>query len=98
MVKLPKRVTFQHSTSVGRIFAKRSVLMDLHPWIVSDFLLSVSHGNPTLKTVVLKLNNANIAKVRARVDPDIPKGEHNKSDTRYYIGQGDGDTLLFAGG
>ena len=51
---LPTRVTFQPGTAAGRIFAKRSVLMDLQLGIVSNFLLSVFHTNPTLKTVVLK--------------------------------------------
>ena len=77
---LPTCVTFQPGTTAGRIFAKRSVLMDLEPGIVSDFLLSVFHTNPTLKTVVLRLNNADIEKVRAGVDPYVPKGKHDKSD------------------
>ena len=92
------RVTFQPCSTAGRIFAKRLVLMDLQPGIVSDFLLSVFHANPTLKTVVLRLNNADIENHRAGVDPYIPKGKHDKSDTGYYVGQGDGDTLLFASG
>ena len=66
--------------------------------MVSDFLLSVFHTNAMLKTAVLRLNNAEIEKVWARVEPYIPKGKHNKSDTRYYGGQGDGDTLWFTSG
>ena len=65
IVMLPTCVTFQPSTTAGRIFVKRSVLMDLKPGIVSDFLLSVFHTNPISKTVVLRLNNADIEKVRA---------------------------------
>ena len=92
VVTLPTRVTFQPGTTVIRMFATRSVLMDLRPGIVSDFLLSVFHTNPTLKTVGLGLNNAYIEKVRHGVDPYVPRGKHNKSDTGYYVGQGDGDT------
>ena len=36
--------------------------------------------------------------VRAGVDPYVPKGKHNNSDTGDYVGQGDGETLLFASG
>ena len=56
------------------------------------------HTNPTLKIVVLRLNNADIEKVPAGVDPYVPKGKHGKLDTGYYVGQGDGETLLFASG
>ena len=78
IVTLPTCVTFQPGTTAGRIFAKRSVLMDLQPGIVSDVLLSVFHTNPTLNKVVLKLNDANTEKVRAGVDQRIPKGKHDK--------------------
>ena len=71
---LPTRVTFQPGTTAGRVVANCTVLMDLQPGIVSDFLLSVFQTNPTLKTVVLKLNNPDIEKIRARVDPYVPKG------------------------
>ena len=86
VVTLPTRVTFQPGTTAGRIFAQRSVLMDLQSGIVSDFLLSVFHTNPTMKTVVLRLNNADIEKPRARVDPYVPKGKHSKPDNGYYVG------------
>ena len=92
IVTLPTRVTFQPGTTVGRIFAKRPVLMDLQPGIVSDFLLSVFHTNPTLKTMVLRLNSADFEKVRAGVDPYVPQGKHDKSDNGYYVGQGDVET------
>ena len=49
IVTLPTRVTFQPGTTAGRIFAKRLVLMDLQPGMVSDFLLSVLLANPTFK-------------------------------------------------
>ena len=90
---LPTCVTFQPGTTAGRIFTKRPVLMDLQPGSVSDFLLSVFHTNPTLKTVVLRLNKFEIQKVRAWVDPYVPKGNHNKSDIGYYLDQGDGEPL-----
>ena len=51
-----------------------------------------------LKTVVLRLNNADIEKVPTGVDPYKPKGKHDKWDTGDYVGQGDGETLLFASG
>ena len=56
------------------------------------------HTNPMLKTMVLRLNNAAIEKVHAGVDAYVPKGKHDKSDTGYYVGQGDGETLLLARG
>ena len=71
---LPTRVTFQPGTTAGRIVANCSVLIDLQPGIVSDFLLSVFQTNPTLKAVVLKLNNADVEKIGARVGPYVPKG------------------------
>ena len=77
-------------------FAKRSVLMDLHPRIVSAFLLSLFHTHPTFKTVLLRLKNAAIEKVCAGVDPYVPKGKHDKRDSVYYVGHGDRHTLLFA--
>ena len=95
IVTLPARVTFQPGTTARCIFVKHSVLMDLQPGIISDFLLSVFHTNPTL---VNRLDDVDIEKVHAAVDPYISKGKHDKSDTRYYVGQGDGDTLLFASG
>ena len=95
---LPTRVTFQPGTTAGLIFDKRSVLIDLQPGIVYDFLLSVFHTNPTLKRVVLRLNNAHIEKVHAGLDPYVPKGKHDKSCIGYCVGQADGETLLFASG
>ena len=78
---LPTRVTFQPGTTAGRIFAKPSILMDLQPGIVSDFLLSLFHTNPMLKTIFLRLSNADIEKVRDRVDPYVAKRKHDKWNT-----------------
>ena len=64
MVTRRTGVTFQLPTTAGCIFAKRSVLTDLRPGVVLDFLLCVFHTNPTLQTVVLRLNNAEIENVR----------------------------------
>ena len=60
IVTLSTRVAFQPDTTAGRIFAKRSVLMDSQPGIISNFSLSVFHTTATLKTVVLKLNIADM--------------------------------------
>ena len=62
------------------------------------FSLTSLQTNPMLKKVVLRLNDADIEKVRAGVDPYVPKGKHDKSDTGFYFGRGDGETLLFASG
>ena len=70
-------MTFQPGTTSGRIFTKRLVLMDLQPGVLSVFLLSVFHTKPILKTVVLKLNNANIRKVSAGFDRNISKWKHD---------------------
>ena len=63
--------------------------MRLQPGVVRVVLLSVFQTNQSLKTAVVRLDNVNIRKVRVGVDLYIWKWKQDKSDTRYYIWQGD---------
>ena len=57
IVTLPTMVTFQPGTTVGRIFARRSVVTYVTPGFISDFVVSVFHHNAQLRVVVGRLND-----------------------------------------
>ena len=63
IVTLPTVVTFQPGTAVGRIFARRSVVTDVPPRLISDFVVGVFHHNADLRAVVVRFNNTDIDKV-----------------------------------
>ena len=98
IVTLPGVVTFQPGTAVGRIFARRSVVIDVTPGLTMDFVVGVIHHNADLHAVVARFNNTDIDKVRSRLEPYVPKGKRDKSHTSYYIGEGEAGSLLFASG
>ena len=98
IVTLPTVVTFQPGTNVRRIFAKRSVVTDVTPGLISDFVVGVFHHDADLRAVVVRFNNTDIDKVRSRLEPYVPKGKGDKYHTSYYIGEGEGGSLLFASG
>ena len=98
IVTLPTVVTFQAGTTVGRIFAGRSVVTDVTPGLILDFVVGVFHHNADLRAVVVRFNNTDIDKVRSGLEPYVPKGKGDKSHTSYYIGEGEGGSLLFASG
>ena len=87
IVTLPTVVTFQSGTAVGRIFARRSVVTDVTPGLISDFVVGVFHHNADLLAVVMRFNNKDIDKVRSGLAPYVPKGKGEQSHTSYYIGE-----------
>ena len=97
IVTLPTVVTFQPGTTVGRIFAKRSVVTEVTPGLISHFVVGVFHHNANLRAVMV-VNNTDIDEVRSGLEPYVPKGKGDKSNTSYYIGEGEGGSLLFASG
>ena len=96
IVTLPTVVTFQPGTTVGRIFLRRSVVTDVTPGLISDFVVGVFHHNADLRAVVVRFNNTDIDKVRSRLEPYVPKGKGDEFHTSYYIREGEGGSLLFA--
>ena len=95
IVTLPTVVTFQPGTTVGRLFARRLVVTDVTTGLISDFV--VLH-NADLRAVVVCFNDTEIDKVRSGLEPYVPKGKGDKFHTLYYIGEGEGRSLLFASG
>ena len=98
IVTLPTVVTFQPGTAVGSIFTRRSVVTHVTPGLISDFVVDVFHHNAYLRLVVVRFNNTAIDKVRSALEPYVPKGKGDKCHTSYYIGEGEGGSLLFATG
>ena len=74
------------------------MVTDVTPGLISDFVVGVFHHNADLRAVVVRFNNTVIVKVRPGLEPYFPKGKGDKSHTSYYIGEGEGGSLLFASG
>ena len=89
IVTLLTVVTFQAGTTIGRTFARRSVVTDVTPGHISDFVVGVFHENADLRAVVVRFNNTDIDKARSELEPYVPKGKGDKSHTSYYIGEGE---------
>ena len=103
---LPARAKFNPGTMLGRIEAPRSVLGEMEPGLVSHLVHTTFMLNPTLRTVLIHLNRADVTSLLAGILPHVPKPKDKakgkeptgraQEDVVYWIGEDADDCVVFA--